>query len=117
MVGLVDFGYQLFTNPHHFGIKVPNPVHLDGFVGKRGLATHLVVAQDNGALHSFGLMLWHHAKDQAEHFFGWKKGLVPEKFKFPNQVHFAIYMFENLIDLGDLNKKSDWLVLVKSKIN
>jgi hypothetical protein len=86
MVGLVDFGYQLFANPHHFGIKVPNPVHLDGFVGKGGLATHLVVAQDNGALHPFALMLWHHTKDQPEHFIGWKKGFVPEKFEFPYQV-------------------------------
>jgi hypothetical protein len=32
VVGLVDFGYQLFTNTHHLGVEVPNPVHLDGFV-------------------------------------------------------------------------------------
>ena len=117
MVGFVDFGYQLFANPHHFRIKISNPVHLDGFVGKRRLATHLVVAQDNGPLHSFALMLWHHAKDQPEHFIGRKKGLVPEKFKFPNKIHFTIYMFENLIDLGDLNKKSDWLSFEKGKVN
>lgn len=115
MVGFVDFGNQLFANPHHFGIKVPNPVHLDGFIGERGLATHLVVTQDNGALHPFTLMLWHHAKDQPEHFIGRKKGLVPEKFEFTYQVHFPIYMFENLIDLGDLNKNPTGSPLKKAK--
>ena len=117
MVGFVYFGYQLFANPHHFWIKISNPVHLDGFVGKRSFATHLVVAQDNGALHPFALMLWHHAKDQPEHFIGLKKGLVPEKFKFPDQVHFAIDMLENLIDFGDLNKKSNRLTFEKGEVN
>jgi hypothetical protein len=117
VVGLVDLCKQLLAYPHHLGIEITNPVHLDGLVGKRGLATHLVVADDDGAFHSFALMLWHHAKNQTEHFIGWKKGLVPEEFKFPDQVHFAIDMLENLVDLRELNKKPNWLSLVKGEVN
>jgi hypothetical protein len=34
MMRLVNRSQQLFAHPHHFGIEVADPVHLDGFVGK-----------------------------------------------------------------------------------
>ena len=60
---LINSRQQLLAHQHHFGIEVPDPVHLDGFVWERRLPAHLIIADDDGTFHAFALMLRHYTED------------------------------------------------------
>src|SRR5690606_18263912 len=117
MVRLINLRQKLFTYPHHLRIEIPNPVHLDRLVRERRLTTHLIIADDHGAFHTFALMLRHHAKDQPKHLVGRGEGLVPKELQLSDQVHLTIHVLEDLVDLRDLDEKAHRLSLMKSKVN
>ena len=118
VVGLVDTCVQLLTYPHHLGVKVSNPIHLDGFIGKpRSARQRPVIFHYHGTFHTLTLEFRHHPEHQAQHLIRWVEGFVPKKFQLSYQVHLSVYVLEKLINLWNVYKKRNRLAFIETKID
>ena len=60
---LEDIRKKLLADPHHFGIKIPDPVHLNGFILEITFSAHLIILHDHGTFDTFSLMLRYYSED------------------------------------------------------